>query len=223
MRRSRRFRPVYLIAAVFGLGALTMLASCVSFQPFMIREAPLPEGWPELTPVGEIRVQEYPVYRAASVESDGRRNAMNPMFSELFGHIKKEGIAMTAPVDVGYDPNNRDAGPTRMAFLYRSTAQGATGLDGEVLVEDVQPATFASLGMRGNYKVEIIDEQVQKLSAWLNEQSAWRATGPPRYLGYNGPFVPPFLRYGEVQFPVERAETGDPESATATIGESEPQ
>lgn len=210
MRRRRRLRPFYILAAVLCLGGLAMLASCVSFQPLMIREAPLPEGWPELTPVGEVRVQEYPVYREASVTAENDRGQMSPMFMELFGHIKKNDIPMTAPVDMGYDPNQPQAGPTRMAFLYRSTEQGAIGEDGKVRVEDVQPATFASLGVRGDYDAERMQPHLQELDAWLAAQDQWRANGRPRYLGYNSPFVPSFMRYGEVQLPVERVEQSPP-------------
>jgi DNA gyrase inhibitor GyrI len=204
MNRAKGLRLVYVLGISAGLGGLLMSASCVSTNPFMIREAPLPEGWPDLTPVGEVRIQEYPVYRAASVDAKGANDAMNPMFYQLFNHIKKEGIPMTAPVDMGFDPDQPKSGPTRMAFLYRSTEQGAIGPDGKVLVEDFKPATFASLGMRGSYRSETLDLEYKKLTQWLEQQDEWRAAGPPRYLGYNSPGVPASLRFGELQIPVEK-------------------
>jgi hypothetical protein len=191
---------------VLGVGAAIMLASCVSFSPFMIREAALPEHWPDLTPVGAARIQTYPAYRAASVTVEQAGGGMDRMHAVLFRHIQDNRIPMTAPVDMGYAAGDVAAGPTRMAFLYRSSEQGTTGADGDVQVADMAPGTFASLGVRGGYRSEWIASQVAKLNAWLDAHQAWRAAGPPRYLGYNSPFVPAFLRYGEVQIPVERAD-----------------
>ena len=59
-----------------------------------------------------------------------------------------------------------------------------------------------------------IDEAERNLAAGLEKLEAWmaanpgrlRAVGPPRYLAYNSPFVPGFLKFGEVQLPVERSE-----------------
>jgi hypothetical protein len=198
-----RRRLIKIGLGVVLMGAVSMLASCVSFSPFRISEAALPQDWPELTPVGEIRIQAYPVYRAASVTADQAGSEMEQMFGVLFRHIKDEGIAMTAPVDMGYANGEMAAGPTDMAFLYRSTQQGTLGADGDVQVRDVDPATFVSLGVRGGYEPTRIAPEVEKLMAWLAEHPEWQACGPPRYLGYNSPFVPAFMRYGEVQVPVD--------------------
>lgn len=187
-----------------------MLASCVSFSPFMIREAALPQGWPERTPVGEVRIQTYPAHRAAIVTADQAGGGMDKMHGVLFRHIKDKGFPMTAPVDMSYAPGNVAAGPTSMAFMYRSTQQGSIGTDGQVQVMDLEPATFASLGVRGGYRSGDIAAHVAKLKAWLDEHDEWRPIGPPRYLGYNSPFVPAFMRYGEVQIPVETTPTPRP-------------
>lgn len=172
---------------------------------WMIKSAPLPEGWPELTPVGEVRVRAYPVYRAATVEQaelDG--DGMRPMFMELFNHIKRNDIAMTAPVEMEYRAGDgRGSQMASMAFLYRSPTLGAAGEDGEVRVEDLPAASFASVGMRGAYKASRYERGLEMLDEWAGSQDEWRVVGPARYLGYNSPFVLPFLRYGEVQVPVE--------------------
>ena len=63
----------------------------------MIKEANLPAGWPDATPVGKVQIKEYPTYRAATVREgqlDG--TGQGPMFRELFQHIKRNQIAMTA-------------------------------------------------------------------------------------------------------------------------------
>jgi hypothetical protein len=172
--------------------------------PWTVRSAPLPEGWPALTPVGLIRVQRYPAYRAAVVEqvSDSQARAsrrQNSMFMKLFRHIESNDIAMTAPVEMEY----ADDGMSAMAFLYRTSDLGAPGSDGAVEVRDLPARMHVSIGVRGSYSDRRFDEALAELEAWLAEEGrVWVAAGPPRYLGYNSPFVPPPMRYGEVQIPV---------------------
>lgn len=193
-------------------GVVAFLAGCVhrSGGEWMVRSASLPEGWPEITPVGEVRVRDYPAVRAASV-TDARvgDDGMRPMFMALFGHIKRNEIAMTAPVAMAYERRGEgEPELASMAFLYRSTALGEAGEDGAVRVEDLPPRTFASVGVRGGYHARNYERGLAALEAWEREQEAWRVVGAPRYLGYNSPFVPRFARYGEVQAPVERTGAG---------------
>lgn len=199
------------LKCLLALSALFTL-SCVhtSGGAWRIDSAPLPEGWPELTPVGEVALREYPAVRAAVVEDDAAASSeevRSPLFMQLFRHIQAEDIAMTAPVAMGYadDAVRMES----MAFLYRHTGQGATGPAGAVEVRDSAPATFASVGVRGDYDDETFAEGKALLDAWLAApERAWVPAGPPRFLGYNGPFVPWFLRYGEVQVPVTRRAEG---------------
>ena len=122
----------------------------------------------------------------------------------LFRHIKANGIAMTAPVDMGYDAGGSTSPRMRsMSFLYRSADLGTAGADGVVQVRDRAPQMFASVGVRGSYTAERFEQGMSRIRTWLSENAERvTPTGPPRYLGYNSPFVPPFLRYGEVQIPI---------------------
>jgi hypothetical protein len=179
----------------------------VSNGTWYIRNAAVPEGWPELTPVGEVEVKPYPVYRAATVtETDLSGAGMQPMFMELFRHIKDNDIAMTAPVAMTYADGDAAPAMSSMAFLYRRPDQGVAGTDGPVRIEDLEAHRFASVGMRGGYTAETYTKGLGLLRAWLEAHPEWRATGGPRFLGYNGPFVPVFMRYGEVQIPVVGAD-----------------
>ncbi|MGB0767584.1 MAG: heme-binding protein, partial [Phycisphaeraceae bacterium] len=169
-----------------------------------VDEAPLPVGWPELTPVGEIEVKQYPDYRAAVIDerTDGSQSGM---FRPLFNHIQREDIAMTAPVEMTYAGDRQ----TSMAFLYRDPEMGSLGSDAEdnrVQVRDIPTQTAVSIGVRGRYTSERYNKALAELNAWLDDnQAEWRADGEPRFLGYNSPFVPWFMRYGEVQVPVVEA------------------
>lgn len=139
---------VKITVSVALLGVLVTMAGCILFEPFMLREAPLPDGWPELMPVGKVRIQHYPEYREAIVTAGQEPQDQDRMFGRLFNHIKGADIAMTAPVDMGYSGEDPSAGMTSMAFLYRSTEQRSTGTDGEVQipVEPVPQPTSAAAG-----------------------------------------------------------------------------
>lgn len=124
----------------------------------------------------------------------------------LFNHIKKHDIAMSSPVEITWsDPQTQpaDARPQAMAFVYREPDMGTPGQDGKVEVVDVPSQTFLSIGMRGSYNRDHLVEGLKKLRSWLADHSnEFKESGPPRYLGYNSPFVPWFLRFGEVQLPI---------------------
>ncbi len=207
--RTKKF--TLAIGALLVVGAIGVTAGCVrsSGGVLYFSEASRPEGWPELTPVGEVEVRSYPDYRAAWIrEVDGdlaHRRKMNAMFRPLFNHIKDRDIAMTAPVEMTYDDDPADPEVAAMAFLYRRPTQGEIEQDGAIRVEDLPAQTYASIGVRGDYTDDRFAENLVTLDAWLETHAdEWRAAGPPRYLGYNGPFTPWFWRYGEVQRPVER-------------------
>ena len=203
----KHFKKMTKPLAVVCLLGFAAIAWACSFDPFVINEAPRPDGWPELTPVGEVEVKQYPAYRAARVVADGQTPASDSgMFRPLFNHIQREDIAMTAPVEMTYAGDR----PASMAFLYRQPDQGGTGVDDadqRVSVLDAPGRLTASLGVRGRYNADNFAHAVDELNAWLDANTdQWRAVGGPRYLGYNSPFVPGFLRYGEVQVPVEAVE-----------------
>lgn len=192
--------------------AMLFLPGC-TFNPLTLREAPRPAGWPDLTPVGKIQVKDYPTYRAAIASAPGNSQEQasdESMFRKLFGHIKERDIPMTAPVEMSYgDADNAAADadePVSMAFLYRDTSVGQTGeAEPGVRVVDVPAQTHASVGVRGRYSADRYHRCVEKLETWLADDPAGQAyqpVGPPRYLGYNSPFIPRFMRYAEVQIPV---------------------
>ena len=183
-------------------------------QPFLFKEAGLPKGFPSPGPVEQIIVKEYPAYRLARVRSgpQGVPGGPNAMFSPLFQHIKRNEIAMTAPVEIGYSarpvlPDLAERrGADSMAFLYGEPTWGQAGTDEadpRVIVEDVPAMKVVSIGVRGDYTDARFAKTIARLNAWIEAKgSEVRVVGPPRYLGYNSPFVPAFLRYGEVQLPI---------------------
>jgi hypothetical protein len=170
-------------------------------------EAPLPEGFPEPTPVGEIRVKEYPAYRLAKTPAVND----NVAFFTLFGHIQKNEIAMTAPVEMTLGEGGEKPRMESMAFLYRSVRQGAQGKQGVVDVVDVPAGKAVAIGLRGDMRGERTADARKRLEAWLKEHPEYEPAGPPRVMGYNGPSVPVRDRFFEVEVPVR--EKGEGEAA----------
>ena len=171
--------------------------SDLEFEPLI--EAELPEGFPEPTPVREIELKTYPVYRLARAEMEvvGENGA----FWQLFQHIKKNDIPMTAPVEMTYDEEGEEID---MAFMYQYAAQGTSGPDGKVAVLDIEPMLVASLGCRGRSSQGALDDARDQLLQWISAREDLEVTGPMRQFGYNSPMVRNSRRYFEVQIPVRQ-------------------
>jgi len=185
-------------------------------RPWMISEARLPEGFPAAGPVDEVLVKTYPAHRLARVRAEGGGNGM---FMKLFRHIERNEIAMTAPVEMSWQPaadeqaRNRPPAigkePTAMAFLYGKPSIGAAGADPEdprVVVENIPEIKVVSVGLRGGYEKATFDRGAKRLEAWLAAHPEWRAAGGPRALAYNSPFVPNLAKYSELQIPIAPAQ-----------------
>ena len=179
-------------------------------KPWMFSEANLPAGFPQPGPIDEVVVKDYPAYRLAKVASSGKENGM---FMQLFRHIERNEIAMTAPVEMSWHAENGrlEKTPETMAFLYASPTIGRAGgdpKDPQVVVDDMQPITVVSIALRGGYDTSTFDRGYKQLQAWLAGHPEWVATGEPRTMAYNSPFVPGFAKVSEVQITIRRAEAG---------------
>ncbi|MBM4088684.1 MAG: hypothetical protein FJ276_04535 [Planctomycetes bacterium] len=175
------------------------VAKDLAFAP--LKEADLPVGFPSPTPVGEVELKQYPAYRMA-MSSSGENSA----FWQLFNHIKKNDVAMTAPVEMAYDSNEEQLRSKSMAFLYGRPDMGQIGPDGNVEVVDVPEQWVVSIGVRGSRTTEKVLEAKQRLVAWLEgNTSQYLPAGELRVMGYNSPFVPRNRSYFEVQIPVSAA------------------
>jgi hypothetical protein len=172
-------------------------------RPFLISEAKLPAGFPQPGPVGVVILKQYPACREARV--DAASAGQNGMFMSLFNHIKTNDIPMTAPVKItwGQPVQGKSSEPVAMAFIYGQPSTGKPGNQGDVQVVDLPPQVVVSIGVRGGYNQSHFKPALEKLNSFLAiEPRRYRPIGPPRYLGYNSPFVPWFMRFGEVQLPV---------------------
>ncbi|GAA4441788.1 heme-binding protein [Bremerella cremea] len=172
----------------------------LSFQ--MKQEADLPAGFPEPTPVGEIRVKHYPAYRLARTESQ-----KDSGFFKLLAHITVNRIEMTAPVEMTYQSSDdKSLEQVDMAFLYGDPKLGEVGKKmGGVKVEDVPAMTTVCMGLKGESDRANLAEVEQRLEKWLaREGSEYERAGKLRLLGYNSPQVASQSRYYEVELPVRK-------------------
>jgi hypothetical protein len=182
---------------------------------FMVHEASLPAGVPAPGPIGEVIVKNYPACREATVTAlDAGGKGDDRMFMTLFDHIQKRKVSMTSPVVMDFAAA-KSAGtapppspPIAMSFFYGSREIGQAGTDGKVTVHDIPPMTVLSVGVRGRYDAAHFEIGMRAIDDWMAKHpQVYEVAGTPRFLGYNSPFVPWFLRYGEVQVPV-RADAG---------------
>ena len=181
----------------------------LTFRPWM--EADVPEGFPRFTPVHHIEVKTLPEYRMARASMPKTpQRGQNGAFWKLFSHIKRNDIAMTAPVQMDYTGNDDDAEVKSMAFLYGSMKIGAAGndsADSSVVVVDIPEQDVVSIGVRGRMTPESLESGHQALQKWLSDHGAeYRPAGPLRRMGYNSPFIPKDRAFFELQIPVEKVE-----------------
>ncbi len=180
-------------------GELASVLADLEFEPLV--EAELPRGFPALTAVGAIELKRYPAYRM--VRANMGRAGSGGVFWRLFTHIRRGGIAMTAPVEMGWSGTGIDAREISMAFLYGSPELGATGSDGPLEVLDVPPLWAVSLGCRGEASAARIVAVRSELARWVASRGDLEVVGDVRTLAYNSPMVPRERRYFEVQLPVQ--------------------
>lgn len=167
--------------------------------------AALPEGFAAPTPPGAIELKQYPSLRQAVFDRSQRSGSA---FFTLFRHIKDADIAMTAPVIMSGEMAGEDNAAGSMTFLYRSTAQGQTGVSERgVVVEDTPPMTVLSIGFQGRDTQRQLQAMQQQLLDWLRAQDdaapgRWQRDGGFRLLGYNGPDTATADKWWEMQLPV---------------------
>ncbi len=166
--------------------------------PAYVSEAPLPEGWPLPGPYNQVTEKKFPSYRAAF--TTGGTSTL-PFFT-LFGHIKKNGIPMTAPVELAMKPKDGNLQQASMAFLYQNKNVGKTGADGKVVeVRDVPAFKALSYTWQGTDSKEAVAKARAAIDPELN--SSKRTVKEFRLLGYNGPSTPRDKRTWELQAVIE--------------------
>ena len=150
------------------------------------------------TSPGTIEVKTVPATLALQAEGTGRYFDTNgSLFRRLFSYIGSREVKMTVPIEADVIDANR------MRFFVGSQDVGRPlpSADG-VTVVPVPEKQVVAIGLRGSYSAERFDEGRKALETWLAAHPEWKATGPPRAVYWNGPFVPFFMKRSEVQVTV---------------------
>jgi hypothetical protein len=189
--------PIILLLAACGISVGDKPADPAA--PAYVDEAPLPEAWPKPGPYNTVTEKNYPAYRAAFTGEGGG----NPSFWTLFSHIRKNGIPMTAPVEMTIDPAERGMRRASMAFLYQNTKVGQTGREGaRIVVRDVPAGRALSYAWQGPDSKARLTQAKTALEAALAERKLKPTSF--RLLGYNGPRTPRAKKTWELQALLER-------------------
>jgi len=154
------------------------------------------------TPSGVIEIKTIPESRILITESDGSYfDSSNNLFGKLFNYIKDHDIPMTAPVEGSIDEE------ARMVFYVGPQVEDSQlSDDGDVRVLKLPERKVAAIGAKGSYKEKNVRKNLDKLKAFLREQTEYEIIGPPYSVFWNPPFVPWFLRHLEVHIPVRPRE-----------------
>ncbi len=151
----------------------------------------------EKTPVGSIEVRELPAGRWITTETEGRYfERSDGLFMRLFDYIKAHDISMTVPVRGGLTQ-------AEMRFYLGEDAASAPAETDVIRVVDEPARWVASVGARGAYTENNLNDAKQELVAWLDRKTEWRADGEPYAVFWNGPFTPWFIKRFEVHVPIQ--------------------
>ena len=154
-------------------------------RPRYVAEAPLPKGWPQPGPYDVVTLKSFPAYRAAYTE--GRATGF--AFWRLFSHIKRQGIPMTSPVEMGMGKKGANLNMKSMGFLYQHDEVGDLGKDGKkVEVRDVPVMKALSYTWQGDNSGANRRKAKVALDKALNKGEL--KSSDYRLMGYNGPRTP---------------------------------
>jgi hypothetical protein len=170
------------------------ISADLTFSP--VKEASLPEGFPEHGPIGMVVRKDYPPYRMA-MSTGGMA------FGRLFRHIQKRGIPMTAPVEMA----RTDEGSFMMGFMYENPEQGAAGEQDNITVVDIGERAVLSIALRGQRSQDTLAEAQEVIRAYA-ETEGIAISDDWRMFGYSSPMIPRDRQYFEIQVTLADGEAG---------------
>ena len=154
----------------------------------------------------EIRLYDSILLQSVSVSGDqyqALRQGFRPLVSYI-GVKKRDGdkISMTAPVmQLRGDTQDNWIISFSMPSKYDASSLPAPNNE-QVFTETIGPTKAAVIRFSGNADEKLLVKKAEQLSDWLNK-AAFTAKSKPRYMFYNDPSTPPFLRRNEVFIEIE--------------------
>jgi hypothetical protein len=207
-------KPHWMLASFVVIASPLLIASRSyavdenpKFPARYVEEAPLPEGFPPPSEVGQIVEKVYPTTRSYSATGKGA-------FFKCFGYLTVKQLKMTAPVVVDYDPKAEQPQKpeysempiafNRMHFLLEKNSLDEPNKNEIITVGDLPKLCVVSLAQQGEITAEKIKAAEAKLQEHLKTLPNVKAGSDWRILVYNGPRVPKDKVYWEVQLPIEK-------------------
>ena len=154
----------------------------------------------------EIRLYDSILLQSVSVSGD-QYQALRQGFGPLVSYIgvKKrdwDKISMTAPVmQLPGDTQDDWIISFSMPSKYDASSLPAPNNE-QVFTETIGPTKAAVIRFSGNADEKLLVKKTKQLSDWL-KKAAFTAKSKPRYMFYNDPSTPPFLRRNEVFIEIE--------------------
>jgi hypothetical protein len=150
----------------------------------------------------EVRVYEKALIAKTST-SGNYKESSSKGFRKLAGYIfggnsEQKKIAMTAPVWMSTDPENKEMHFVMPADMKEENMP--TPEDSAVVIEDFSGGRFASIRFGGYATDEIIKQETDKLVNWL-EEKGYSYSQEVFFAGYNAPWKS-YNRRNEILIPL---------------------
>jgi hypothetical protein len=187
---------------------LIVLIICASVAWYFVPKFLEQPAYSILKKEGSIEVRAYKQMLLQSVavsgdQYDALRNGFRPLVRYI-GAKERDGekISMTAPVMQILDDTKQEwIVSFSMPSKYKEDSLPNPNND-MVFTEVVPPTVAAVVRFRGRANTDLLGRKTAELMNWINE-AGYVAREKPRYMFYNDPSTPPFLRRNEVLIAVQ--------------------
>lgn len=187
---------------------LIVLIICASLAWYFVPKFLEQPAYSILKKEGSIEVRAYKQMLLQSVavsgdQYDALRNGFRPLVRYI-GAKERDGekISMTAPVMQILDDTKQEwIVSFSMPSKYKEDSLPNPNND-MVFTEVVPPTVAAVVRFRGRANTDLLGRKTAELMNWINE-AGYVAREKPRYMFYNDPSTPPFLRRNEVLIAVQ--------------------
>jgi len=172
-----------------------------------------------ITKPGSVELKTLPAAKQLSTKASGSYfDNGNPMFSRLFGYIRRNDVKMTVPVEADID----SAG---MRFFVGAPDQKSDlASDDQVTVMTRPERLVLAAGVRGGYGRQNYKTALKMALDWLVQHPEYEAAREPYMVYWNSPFVPAFMKKSEIHVPVRETTTAEnKEKPTVTLRKLTPE
>ena len=197
-----------MMAVKVTLLILSVLVICVMAAWYLVPKFLEQPSYKVLQKDGNIEIRLYQGFLLKSVNVTGNQYlALRKGFRPLVNYIgakKRDGdkISMTAPVIQSLG-NSKDEWVVSFSMPSKYDASNLPDPNNkQIYTEAISSTKAAVIRFNGKADENLLVEKTIKLSEWL-EKGRFTAKTKPRYMFYNDPSTPPFLRRNEIFIELE--------------------